>query len=321
MLLRSTRVWSQDVVSCFEGDRLDVQPTAVQQRGQLTVELTHVHNDLWGLFKLLLASWLFDRKRKYKMIGQLCRKRRRSKNLAEVDLYKMTEMDLPALWVLVEALAGSKFFTRSKLSSSRPSLSSGMTIVAFSLQINTHNTSEKPTPQHSTLWQILSRCFVTQEMVLTWPSVQKLSFPQRASSGTSVLPSSLHRWGRWGSTLSVWVGWLWDLQLVDETEFSIGQHHETGLHLIQRPRQAVGVSEAFQWVIDSQRLLVIASAVLPHLRPPPSVYPHLLCCPLPLLHLSPLSPSSGSRSGMASFYFLWILRSFSVRAPFPWIFF
>ncbi len=66
--------------------------------------------------------------------------RRKSKNLPKVDLYKMTEIDLPALWVLVEALAGSKFFTRSKLSSSRPSLSSGMTIVAFSLQINTHTT-------------------------------------------------------------------------------------------------------------------------------------------------------------------------------------
>lgn len=45
--------------------------------------------------------------------------------------------DMPALRVLVVALAGSKFLARSKLVSSRPSLSSGMTIVAFSLHIET----------------------------------------------------------------------------------------------------------------------------------------------------------------------------------------
>lgn len=51
---------------------------------------------------------------------------------------------MPALRVLVVALAGSKFLARSKLVSSRPSLSSGMTIVAFSLQTCT-STNEKRT--------------------------------------------------------------------------------------------------------------------------------------------------------------------------------
>lgn len=44
---------------------------------------------------------------------------------------------MPALRELVVALAGSKFRARSRLVSSRPSLSSGMTIVAFSLQYYT----------------------------------------------------------------------------------------------------------------------------------------------------------------------------------------
>lgn len=52
---------------------------------------------------------------------------------------------MPALRVLVVALAGSKFLARSRLVSSRPSLSSGMTIVAFSLQRSTNET-----PTHST---------------------------------------------------------------------------------------------------------------------------------------------------------------------------
>lgn len=48
------------------------------------------------------------------------------------------KQDLPALRVLVVALAGSRFLARSRLVSSRPSLSSGITIVAFSLNKNTN---------------------------------------------------------------------------------------------------------------------------------------------------------------------------------------
>lgn len=48
-----------------------------------------------------------------------------------------TRTDVPALRVFVVVLAGSRFLARSKLVSSRPSLSSGMTIVAFSLHDNT----------------------------------------------------------------------------------------------------------------------------------------------------------------------------------------
>lgn len=48
-----------------------------------------------------------------------------------------TKTHVPALRVLVVALAGSRFLARSKLVSSRPSLSSGMTIVAFSLHDET----------------------------------------------------------------------------------------------------------------------------------------------------------------------------------------
>lgn len=47
---------------------------------------------------------------------------------------------MPALRELVVAFADSKFLARSKLVSSRPSLSSGMTIVAFSLQTHIRST-------------------------------------------------------------------------------------------------------------------------------------------------------------------------------------
>ena len=49
--------WSQDVVSDLQGHWLDVDAPAVDQRGQLTSELPHVHDDALMGTVLFLAAW------------------------------------------------------------------------------------------------------------------------------------------------------------------------------------------------------------------------------------------------------------------------
>lgn len=55
---------------------------------------------------------------------------------------ELREPNRPALLLLVALLAGSKLLAKSRLVFSRPSLSSGITMVAFSLHRYTHTDSE-----------------------------------------------------------------------------------------------------------------------------------------------------------------------------------